>query len=64
MLTYPCSPSTEILRNPRGPFWASMPSRTKRSLGEVLGHLEIHPKVEPKSYIAAAFKPKVRELAI
>ena len=45
-------------------FLAKFAKQDEAKLGEVLGHLAAHPKVEPKSYIAAALKPKVRELAL
>lgn len=45
-------------------FLAKFAKQDEGKLGEVLGHLAAHPKVEPKSYIAAAFKPEARELVI
>lgn len=45
-------------------FLARFAHQDEAKLGEVLGHLATHPKVEPKSYIAAAFKPEERSLAL
>lgn len=45
-------------------FLAKFAKQDEGKLGEVLGHLAAHPKVEPKSYIAGAFKPETRELVL
>lgn len=45
-------------------FLAKFAKQDEAKLGEVLGHLAAHPKIEPKSYIVAAFKPEVRTLSI
>lgn len=45
-------------------FLAKYARQDEAKLGEVLGHLAANSKVEPKSYIAAAFKPKARELVL
>lgn len=45
-------------------FLAKFAKQDEGKLAEVLGHLAAHPKVEPKSYIAAAFKPEARGLVI
>ena len=45
-------------------FLARFAKQDEGKLAEVLGHLAAHPKVEPKAYIAAAFKPEARGLVI
>lgn len=45
-------------------FLGKYAKQDETKLAEILAYLATHPKVEPKSYIAAAFKPKVRELAL
>lgn len=45
-------------------FLAKFAKQDEGKLGEVLGHLAAHPKVEPKSYIVGAFKPQTRGLAL
>lgn len=45
-------------------FLGKFAKQDEGKLGEVLGHLAAHPKVEPKSYIAASFKPEERRLAL
>lgn len=45
-------------------FLAKFAKQNEAKLGEVLAHLATNSKIEPKSYIAGAFKPKVRELAL
>jgi uncharacterized protein YdaU (DUF1376 family) len=45
-------------------FLAKFAKQDETKLGEVLGHLAAHPKIEPKSYIVAAFKPEERRLAL
>lgn len=45
-------------------FLAKFAKQDEAKLGKVLGYLAANSKIEPKGYIAAAFKPKVRELSI
>jgi uncharacterized protein YdaU (DUF1376 family) len=45
-------------------FLAKFAKQNEEKLGEVLGYLAANSKVEPKSYIVAAFKPKERRLAL
>lgn len=45
-------------------FLAKYAKQDEGKLAEVLGHLAANAKVEPKAYIAAAFKPEVRGLVI
>ena len=45
-------------------FLGKYAKQDETKLAEILAYLATHPKVEPKSYIAAALKPKVRELAL
>ncbi len=45
-------------------FLAKFAKQDEGKLAEVLGHLAAHPKVEPKAYIAGAFKPEARGLVI
>lgn len=45
-------------------FLAKFANQNESKLVEVIGHLVAHPKIEPKSYIVAAFKPEVRTLSI
>lgn len=45
-------------------FLAKHAKQDEAKLAEVIGHLAAHPKIEPKSYIVAAFKPEVRGLAL
>jgi hypothetical protein len=45
-------------------FLAKFARQDEAKLSEVLGYLAAHPKVEPKSYIAGAFKPEARGLVI
>lgn len=45
-------------------FLAKYAKQNEGKLAEVLGHLAAHPKIEPKAYIAGAFKPEARGLVI
>lgn len=45
-------------------FLAKHANQNEAKLAEVIGHLAAHPKIEPKSYIVAAFKPEERRLAL
>lgn len=45
-------------------FLAKYAKQDEGKLAEVLGHLAANAKVEPKAYIAAAFKPEARGLVI
>lgn len=45
-------------------FLAKFAKQDEDKLAEVLGHLAAHPKVEPRAYIAGAFKPEARGLVI
>ena len=45
-------------------FLSKFAKQNEEKLGEVLGYLAANPKIEPKSYIVAAFKPEERMLAL
>ncbi|MBK6743610.1 MAG: hypothetical protein IPG66_11790 [Hydrogenophilales bacterium] len=45
-------------------FLAKYAHQNETKLAEVLGYLAANAKIEPKAYIAAAFKPKAREVAL
>ena len=45
-------------------FLGKYAKQDETKLAEVLAYLATHPKIEPRGYIAAALKPKVRELAL
>lgn len=45
-------------------FLAKFAKQDEGKLAEVVGYLAANPKVEPKAYIAAAFKPEARGLVI